>query len=157
MVNRSKNIGTAGETAVVRWIRNNGWPHAERRALAGSTDLGDVVGMPGICVEIKAGKAAEVSADGALLCWQQQTLAETAHSGADLGLLVTKRKGVAANVGRWWAWMRVSDITWLRLGGPTSSHDEPQDGPDPWVRMTVDEALALLRHAGYGSPLEDAA
>jgi hypothetical protein len=157
MVNRSKNIGTAGETAVVRWLQHNGWPTAERRALAGSADLGDIVGTPGLCWEVKAGKAAEASTDGSVACWQNQTDAETKNSGADLGVLVCKRKGVAANVGRWWAWMRASDVAYLRHGEPSCGMAGESDAPDPWVRLTVDEAIALLRHAGYGTPLEEAA
>ena len=45
MVNRSKNIGTAGETAVVRYLRDcGGWPNAERRALAGSERVPSATG-----------------------------------------------------------------------------------------------------------------
>lgn len=158
MVNRSKAIGTSGETAVVRWLQNNGFPQAERRALAGTQDLGDVVGTPGVCWEIKAGKAAEASTDGALLCWQQQTLAETAHSDSDLGVLVTKRKAVGSrNAGSWWAWLRASDVAYLRAGGLDGDQAEPDGAPDPWVRLTLEEAALLLRHGGYGSPLEEAA
>jgi hypothetical protein len=56
MTNRSKNIGTAAETAVVKAARAYGFPGAERRALHGSTDLGDILLCPGVIVEVKAGK-----------------------------------------------------------------------------------------------------
>ena len=43
MVTRSKDIGTRAEAAVVRYLCANGWANAERRALRGSADWGDVV------------------------------------------------------------------------------------------------------------------
>jgi hypothetical protein len=53
-VSASKDKGTAAETAVVRFLRANGYPHCERRALAGAQDRGDVAGIPGLVVEVKA-------------------------------------------------------------------------------------------------------
>ena len=41
MTNRPKAIGTAAETAVVRYLAAHGFPAAERRALHGATDLGE--------------------------------------------------------------------------------------------------------------------
>ena len=159
MVNRSKNIGTAGETAVVRYLRDcGGWPNAERRALAGSADLGDIIGTPGICWEVKAGKAAETATDGDLRAWQDQTDTETRNSRSELGVLVCKRKAVGAgNAGSWWAWTRLS---WLvEMGFCTGGHADvcdcqPHDTRiDVWVRMTLREMTWLLRQGGYGSPL----
>lgn len=40
MTNRPKAIGTAAETAVVRYLAAHGFPAAERRALHGATDHG---------------------------------------------------------------------------------------------------------------------
>ena len=39
MTNRPKAIGTAAETAVVRYLAAHGFPAAERRALHGARDL----------------------------------------------------------------------------------------------------------------------
>src|SRR5690606_27104000 len=55
-MSRSKDIGTRAETAVVRYLRANGFEHAERRALRGRQDAGDITGTPGICWEVKARK-----------------------------------------------------------------------------------------------------
>ena len=49
MTNRPKAIGTAAETAVVRYLAAHGFPAAERRALHGATDLGDITGTPRSC------------------------------------------------------------------------------------------------------------
>lgn len=150
-VSRSKQIGTEGETAVVRFLADNGWPHAERRALRGTNDYGDVTGTPALCWEVKAGHAAEACQDADLRQWQDQTDAETKHSRADLGILVIKRKGKGTpNVGQWWAWMRVEDLAGLLL--PDTQVDEA--APTAWVRMTLKEAVRFLHWAGYGTPTE---
>lgn len=49
---RPKDIGTRAESAVVAYLQAQGFP-AERRALAGVNDRGDVAGLPGIVIEIK--------------------------------------------------------------------------------------------------------
>ena len=61
MTGRPKDIGTAAETAVVRFLRDNGFPLAERRALHGSTDRGDITGTPGLVWEVKGGDAAKTA------------------------------------------------------------------------------------------------
>ena len=53
MANPSKAKGTAWETACTNWAREHGFPHAERRALAGALDKGDLM-IPGLMIECKA-------------------------------------------------------------------------------------------------------
>lgn len=151
MTNRPKAIGTATETAVVRYLRDNGYPHAERRALHGNNDLGDITGIVGVVVEVKGGKAAETSAPADLTTWQAQTLTETENAGAQLGLLICKRKGVGATrVDQWWAWLYLPHLADTWGLNPTTT-------PPVWFRTNVRDALVLLRHSGYGNPLEGAA
>lgn len=156
---RPKDIGTIGETAVVRYLVANGFPHAERRALAGQYDLGDIVGTPGVCWEVKAGKVAEACAGGHLREWQDQTDVERENSRSDIGVLVLKRKAVgAANAGQWWAYIRLSAICDQLLreaveGGPYEDFDPTHD---VWVRMQLSEATRLLRLGGYGDPIDGA-
>jgi hypothetical protein len=50
-MNKSKIKGTAYETAVVRHLNDNGFPYAERRALAGNLDKGDIAGIPSVVME----------------------------------------------------------------------------------------------------------
>ena len=71
MTNRPKAIGTAAETAVVRYLAAHGFPAAERRALHGATDLGDITGTPQIVWE-----RATTPPDG-----RQPTGHSTPHSG----------------------------------------------------------------------------
>lgn len=147
---RPKDIGTQGETAVVRYLRANGFPYAERRALAGANDLGDVTGTPGVCWEVKAGRVAEASADGCLATWQAQLDTEQRNTRSDIGVLVLKRKAVGtANAGRWWAYVRAEQIATLLNGHTVSSEHRA------WVRLTLADAVALLRQAGYGTALPE--
>lgn len=107
MTARPKDIGTAGETAVVRALRELGFPYAERRALAGARDLGDITGTPGIVWEVKAGNAAKTASDGQVAKWLDETERERINAGAQYGVLVLARSGIgAANASRWWAIVR---------------------------------------------------
>jgi Holliday junction resolvase len=58
-VSKSKDKGTAAEREVVRYLQT-WWPAAERRALSGNKDKGDVAGIPGVCIEIKAAEITHV-------------------------------------------------------------------------------------------------
>jgi hypothetical protein len=97
-VNASKRKGTAWETAVVDWLRTNGWPYAERRALAGSADKGDVSGLPGVVIEAKNAKSITLAA------WVDELLVECANANAEVGCVVIKRRGTT-DVGRAYAVM----------------------------------------------------
>lgn len=101
MVNKPKNKGTVAETAVVTYLRDHGWPYAERRSLNGATDKGDVTGCPGLCFEVKYANFGIRMAS-----WVQETVVETANAGADFGVLVVKPLGLGVTrVDRWFAIM----------------------------------------------------
>lgn len=152
-MNRSKNIGTAAETAVVRYLRANGYPYAERRALAGATDLGDVTGTPGVCWEIKGGSAAEAASDLLIATWLDETDTEIRNSSSAYGVLVVKRRGIGpANCGAWWAIMR--GAAWADLLN-AATHIRVHDHHYP-VRVHLASMVALLRSAGYGEPHPEA-
>lgn len=154
-MNPSKQKGTAAESAVTRYVREHGFGTAERRALAGSADLGDILLCPGAVVEVKAGAAAEGASDGQIARWLEETERERVNAGAAVALLVTKRKGVGhANAGRWTAhlWLRtLQRLGWTPLAWNTADIRAAEDIP---VRLTLDDALRLLRAAGYGDELE---
>jgi hypothetical protein len=90
---RPRQVGTAAETQVVDYLRSH-WPNAERRALHGNLDLGDITGIPGLCWEIKAGARVD------LATWVDQTEQERVNAQAAYGLLVVRRRG--ARPGRWY-------------------------------------------------------
>jgi hypothetical protein len=144
MVNRPKAIGTAAETAVVRALRVHGFPHAERRALTGSQDQGDITGCPGVVWEVKGGQAARDASDHQIAVWLAETEVERINANATVGVLVVQRAGVGpANAHRWWAVMRLDN--WVAGRGT--------DAP---MRLLLADACELLRWAGYGEPLPNA-
>lgn len=101
MVNKPKQKGTAGESAVVSFLRLNGWPYAERLALQGGKDRGDVTGCPGLVWEVKAVQEYQFSA------WLAETEVERDNAKADYGILVAKPRMVGATrTGQWYALMR---------------------------------------------------
>jgi hypothetical protein len=85
-MNASKRKGTSWETAIVRYLQQ-WWPHAERRALHGSQDKGDVLGLPGVIVEAKNANRVELAA------WVQEAQTEAVNAGAEFAVVWAKRKG----------------------------------------------------------------
>jgi len=151
MVNRPKQIGTAAETAVVRAARTRGFAGADRLTLTGSQDRGDIGLCPGVIIEVKGGQTARTASDGLIESWLAETERERLHARADVAFLVTQRAGVGApNAHRWWAWWRLGWLDALTGSLPGS------DLPDTPVRIRLGDALALLRAAGYGNPLDPA-
>lgn len=55
MTNRPKQRGTAAETAVLRYVRDRGYPWAHRLALTGNADQGDISLLPGNLVILDTG------------------------------------------------------------------------------------------------------
>lgn len=146
-MNKPKAIGTAGETAVVRYAQANGFGGAERLALHGTLDEGDATLCPGVGVEVKSGHAAETASDAKIAAWLAEAEAERRNRGADVMLLVLKRKGKgAANAGQWWAFLPGAAFVRLATNGDI-------DIELPAVRITLAEALTLLRRSFYGDPL----
>lgn len=159
MTQRPKDIGTAAETAVVRYLQGNGFPHAERRALRGTYDCGDVTGIPGVVIEVKGGKAAKCASDGQVAAWLAETETERLNARADVGVLVMARAGIGpANAGRWWAVVP----SWFVLAAGTEGVPPHQLLRNQRVaflttRLHLADVVTLLRHAGTGDPLDQEA
>lgn len=108
---KSKAKGTRAESDCVKYLQER-WRSAERRALAGAGDRGDIAGIPRTAGEVKAAVKVE------LRKWQLETLAEMANAGADNCFLVIKvpYKPVA----RWDFWIPayqvgLEDMRWSDL------------------------------------------
>lgn len=146
-MNNPRKIGTATETAVVKFLRSVGFPHAERRALRGAQDAGDITGTPGICWSVKGGQMARRASDQQVAEWLHELARQTLRAQADYGVLVVQRAGIgAANAGRWWAVMQAWQVECLtsKTGRWNAAFRFP-------LRMALADAVALLRHAGYGT------
>ena len=149
MTARPRDIGTMTETAVVRAIRP--WfPHAERRALTGVLDQGDITGTPGVVWEVKGGAAAAAASDGQVALWLAETERERLNAGAAIGVLVMKRKGAGVKAaGRWWAVTTVEDVCRLGVNDRFEGTLLFEVAHHP-VRMHLDHLCQLLARAGYG-------
>lgn len=82
----SKAKGTAWESAIVAYLRGAGFPLAERRALAGAFDQGDVAGVP-VVIEAKNCKVTELAA------WVDEATSEAVNAGVDVGVVWHHRRG----------------------------------------------------------------
>ncbi|MGN9802044.1 hypothetical protein [Micromonospora sp. L32] len=148
-MNKPRQIGTKAESAVVKVLIPNGFPHAERRALRGEHDAGDLTGTPGICWSVKGGDMARTASDLDIQRWLGELATQIGHAKADVGVLVVQRKAVGeANAHRWWAIMPALQFTALAWVPP---RDAVPFGDFP-VRMLLADAITLLRAAGYGEP-----
>jgi len=104
-MSKAKAKGTAAESAVVKYLSGQGFPGAERRALAGSSDLGDITGIPGLVMEVKNHRTYKFPA------WVEETEVERVNASADYGILIVKPNGIGTTrVGDWWAVMPLSEI-----------------------------------------------
>lgn len=87
-MNRSKIKGTAAESAVRDYLHVNGYPYAERLALSGAHDRGDITGVdPRIVIEVKSHK------ELAFGPWLKEANVEAANAGAEIGIVWAKRRG----------------------------------------------------------------
>jgi len=89
MVNRPRRKGTSAETAVANYLRTNGMPQAERRALNGSNDKGDIAGVPGWVLEVKASAAHNYGV------WLREAEQERVNAAVEHCAVVHKPSGVA--------------------------------------------------------------
>lgn len=97
-MSKSKRTGTAAETLVVNFLKAHGFRYAERRALAGVNDCGDVTGLPGVVVEVKAHRELKLAE------WMNETEAERKNAHATLAVCWHKRRG-KSSPGEWYVTM----------------------------------------------------
>jgi hypothetical protein len=142
MVNKPKQIGTFGETAVLKQVIHY-FPDAERLVLHGDKDQGDIGHCGDFIFEVKAGKQCKQIGDGKLAGWMEEALAESEHRGVRFGVLVTQRAGFGApNARRWWVHLRLEDLAEI-CGG----YHAP--GRFAVTRMELGDFLDLIADQGY--------
>lgn len=108
-MSKAKAKGTLAETALVDWLRDNGWAHAERRIMHGAKDKGDIL-LPvmDFVIEVKNHKTYAWST------WMHETEAERVNAAATLGVLVVKPRGLGVTrVGDWWACLPMNQMNLL--------------------------------------------
>jgi len=92
----AKAKGRDAENDVVEWLRANGRPHAERRRLTGSSDQGDIAGLPYVVIEVKAEKSIDLPG------YLRELETEIRNANADTGVVIVKRRG-STDVSTWYA------------------------------------------------------
>lgn len=106
--NRSRNKGARAERAVVDYLRNNGFPYCERRLSGALDDRGDIIGIPGLVIEVKD------RATHTFPAYVRQLEEEVANVGCPSGVVIAKRAG-SLDVGSWYLATRVDwALEWLR-------------------------------------------
>ena len=98
MTSPQKRKGSAAELAVAKWLRKLGWIHAERSRAGWTDDRGDIEGMPGVCIEVKAEKKIDIPG------YLRELEVEIANAQAWTGTVIVKRRG-SMNVDDWYAVM----------------------------------------------------
>ncbi len=98
MTSPQKRKGSAAELAVAKWLRKLGWIHAERSRAGWQDDRGDIDGMPGVCIEVKAEKKIDIPG------YLRELEVEIENAKAWTGTVIIKRRG-STNVDDWYAVM----------------------------------------------------
>ena len=123
-MNRNKSRGTAWESAIVTYLQGRGWPHAERRTLAGAHDRGDIAGVYGpagrVVIEAKAVAALNLAG------WLAEAQQEADNDGAGVGVVWIKRRGTT-DPGKSYVLMDGATLTDLlaRAGYRQEDSDDP--------------------------------
>lgn len=86
MANPSKAKGSKFEKEVVEFLQVHGFPYAERRALRGVNDAGDVAGVVGWTLEAKNHKALDLGQ------WCREAAQEAANCGGRRWAVIHKRR-----------------------------------------------------------------
>lgn len=89
-MSRSRDRGTSWETAIVGYLNDQGATQAERRALNGTRDRGDIAGLPGVVIEAKNEQRIDLAG------YIAETEAERVNASARIGVAWVKRRAKAS-------------------------------------------------------------
>lgn len=132
----NKDKGTKAETEVVKLAVKMGWPHCERHALQGGLDRGDITGIVGVTIEVKAEKKPSLGV------YFKETLTEAANDGWALPVLVVKKP--YKNVKQWDAY-----IPLVVLMGEFEKVDFSLPDTVKWARLDLEDMFWYLKEMGY--------
>lgn len=128
-MSRSKSKGTAFESAIVRYLLEEGFAQVERRALSGTADRGDIAGIPGWVLEAKNCKRVELAG------WLDEAALEQANDGAEFSAVWHHRVGRAHPSAGYVTMTGAMFVRLLRAAGYGDPPSAPQsaDPPHPSV------------------------
>lgn len=136
-VSRGKAKGTAWESLVVGYLVSLGWVHAERRALHGTLDRGDVAGLPGVVIECKNEKALSLAG------WVDEAEVERANDGAEYGVVWHHRRGKGSPAQ---GYVTMSGDTFVRLLSAAGHAPSPVTESEKYSAI-----LGADRHSGFAT------
>lgn len=141
-MSRSKQKGTAWESAIVRLLADEGFTQVERRALAGTSDRGDIAGLPGWVIEAKNCKRMDLAG------WVDEAALEQANDGAEFSAVWHHRVGKAKPEA---GYVTMTGATFVRLlqaagyGNPSSPPSATESAQDAQPhRPPAPEAWAIV-------------
>ena len=102
MPNPSKDKGDRAERELVAWLQQNGYPYAHRSRAGWSDDVGDILGVDGLTIEVKSAKTMRLGP------WLDELDVEKVNASNHRGVLVVRRPGWP-DPGEWFAVRRVRD------------------------------------------------
>lgn len=128
----ARAIEVSAVTLVVRFLRDNGFPYAERRPMVTNRELGAITGTPGAVWSVKSTRdPSGVPDDRQVDGWVLATEAHLVRVGGDVAVLVVAVPGTALpEVAGWRAVVTA--------------------GPGRRRRLALGDAAPLLVSMGYG-------
>jgi len=110
-----KARGSQFEREAAAFLRDHGFPHAERSYGAGRPDdAGDLDGLPRWTVEVKACRALDLAG------WMDEARREQTNASTEYTAVVAKRRGKAVEH----AYVVLTLAAWARLVGETEGASE---------------------------------
>jgi hypothetical protein len=101
-----KSLGTSHEVAVRDWLREHGWPYADRKVQAGALDEGDLRLSERVPFVVEAKTAKSTTDRASLGTFVKELEAEVKNAGSESGSVIFKKKGTT-DVGQYYAIMPV--------------------------------------------------
>ena len=151
----SVDVGKETERMVARYLRDRGLAGVERTVATGyrtgdrsRADQGDLLGIPGVCVQVKSLRPA-TRAERQTRAWLAETEQQRAAAGASVGLLVVRRWGTT-KPGEWWAFL----TTWDLFGMADGFSGQPSLIPRVPVRLELSDVVDMMQAWGW-APAEE--
>jgi hypothetical protein len=150
----NRRRGHTAERDLAKWLRANGFPHAERAVKTGFRttdrtipDPGDITGTLGIVWSVKDCAVERLEPWLSELDAMDDRANPTGMAEEPIRLLVVKRRG-HADPARWWCYLRVYQLARVL--------DDAETCFVFGVRAELQEIVMTLHAAGYGDVEETA-
>lgn len=136
MTRSNKAKGTEAETGVVNLALEMGFKNATRSPLMGTGDIGDIIGIDGVCLQVKHVEEPK------MMKYKLQTLKQARLKDDSLPVLVMRifRK----NARQWDAYIPLHWVECDLRGIPMIADEDVV-----WIRMDLEHAFDYMRRLKY--------